>query len=882
MGNQGSAVWKLNSGIFGAYVLVTMLVTYPAIAGLVIPYAIPGAGGDSRYFLWHLWWVKHALLDLGTSPTFTDSIFYPTGGVLFLVSPFNELAALTLQPLVGLTRTYTLLWLFSFPTAGFTTYLLGHHLTGNRWAAFVGGLIFAFSARHYAHGVSHLGLWTIQWLPLYALALFLLLKRPSLKTAVLTSASFILAVTSEHVYYVFYFVIPVTALFAAYYGFAARSRPQPVRFWTAFAGSILVGLILVSPIYLHIIPNRNQDFIQGRGDGVVAYSADVLAYLTPAEKHPVWHKIVAPAYERIGGNEEENTIFIGYAAITLMLVGLKAQRNRAARFWLLLGGLAFLFSLGPILHLYGPVKVTAEDIETYVALPYSLLVNLPLIDLLRAPARMAVTVQLAVAILATYGLKATARHWRGAWRLGAYTALGVFILFESLFQFPYRLDTTTLIPPPIYQEIAGEKNDLAVLEVPSRRKSRNLVPTKGIGRGSAFYLMYYATIHRHPLLGGESSRTPAAPALFLDTTAFVRELMHPTDPAEDRPDILATGNNELVKHGAELLARHKIGYVVLHRDLLAGEMDGSGQPAPEPVLRQALGEPFYDDGQVAGFRVPQGDAPAASTAEALIVGDGWYPRVELDGRPARWMRRTGTLLIYEPEPGLARLSITAFAPMANFARVTTTVNGVPLETFQIAPASDAPEPHLTRAFWLTPGANEIKFEVQPVGAPTEQLDPHVYLGAYDISLLPALAEQDVAPGVRRRINLADKVELLGYDPPAGPLQAGQALRLTLYWRALQPLDESYKVFVHMVDREGTLIAQRDSIPFNWMLPTTAWGDDEVIKDDYEVTIPPDIPPGSYQIRAGMYLLQTMQRLNVYEEGAPTSADSILLGDIDIK
>ena len=124
MASARSSVLGLNLIIYSAYVLVTIAVTYPVVKGLVYPYVVPGAG-DSRYYLWHLWWIKHALLDLGKSPTFTDVIYHPRGGPFFWATPFNELASVSLQPLVGLTRTYTFLWLFSFATAGFTAYLLG-------------------------------------------------------------------------------------------------------------------------------------------------------------------------------------------------------------------------------------------------------------------------------------------------------------------------------------------------------------------------------------------------------------------------------------------------------------------------------------------------------------------------------------------------------------------------------------------------------------------------------------------------------------------------------------------------------------------------------------------------------------------------------------
>jgi len=381
------------------------------------------------------------------------------------------------------------------------------------------------------------------------------------------------------------------------------------------------------------------------------------------------------------------------------------------------------------LHLYGPVQITGKDFEMNVVLPYSFLATLPFVDVLRVPARLSVTVQLAVAMLATYGLDSVTKNWPGLWRIGSYATLGVFILFESLFQFPYPVENTALIPPAIYKEIAQEKNQLAVLEIPLRQRSDDLVPTGGFHRRTTYYYMYYATIHQHPLIGGESARTPPASANFLDTTVPIRELMYPTDLINNSPDIIATDNAGLIKYGPKLLAEHNIGYIVVHRNYL----DESSQQGLIQILTQALGDPFYDDGHVAGFRVPPKNTLAPVTYEAFILGDGWYPRAELYNQPVRWMSQTGALLIEKSESILTQLSITAFSPMSNIVMVTMTVNNVPVETFQVTPNPEKPKTHFTRTFTLASGSNEVKFKVQPVGQPIQQLDSRVYLGVYDIS-----------------------------------------------------------------------------------------------------------------------------------------------------
>ncbi len=111
-------------------------------------------------------------------------------------------------------------------------------------------------------------------------------------------------------------------------------------------------------------------------------------------------------------------------------------------------------------------------------------------------------------------------------------------------------------------------------------------------------------------------------------------------------------------------------------------------------------------------------------------------------------------------------------------------------------------------------------------------------------------------------NLGDQVEFLGYDLTPDEVRAGEAMHLTLYWRALDEMEVSYTVFVHLLDKENRIWGQRDSVPGNGTLPTTRWVEGEVIADEYEFTVKTDAPPGEYLIEVGLYDAQTGQRLPV--------------------
>ena len=92
----------------------------------------------------------------------------------------------------------------------------------------------------------------------------------------------------------------------------------------------------------------------------------------------------------------------------------------------------------------------------------------------------------------------------------------------------------------------------------------------------------------------------------------------------------------------------------------------------------------------------------------------------------------------------------------------------------------------------------------------------------------------------------------GYTLSTPQVQPGDILQLDLFWRTDAPLSERYKVFVHVLDQNGQIVAQTDREPGGGQKPTTNWETNEQIVDRYGVLIPEDTPPGTYAIEIGLY------------------------------
>jgi len=124
--------------------------------------------------------------------------------------------------------------------------------------------------------------------------------------------------------------------------------------------------------------------------------------------------------------------------------------------------------------------------------------------------------------------------------------------------------------------------------------------------------------------------------------------------------------------------------------------------------------------------------------------------------------------------------------------------------------------------------------------------------------------------------VGDAISFLGWNG-AREIARGQTLPLDLIWRAERALDESYTVFAHLVDANGRVVADADSLPFSGLFPTTRWQVGEVLRDRHLLKLPNDLAPGDYAVEIGMYLPATGARLPV--NGA---ADKIVLTRVSVR
>jgi 4-amino-4-deoxy-L-arabinose transferase-like glycosyltransferase len=112
------------------------------------------------------------------------------------------------------------------------------------------------------------------------------------------------------------------------------------------------------------------------------------------------------------------------------------------------------------------------------------------------------------------------------------------------------------------------------------------------------------------------------------------------------------------------------------------------------------------------------------------------------------------------------------------------------------------------------------------------------------------------------INFGEQARLVGIDLPRRQGAPGDTLQLTLHWQALATAAKNWKVFLHLTDDQGNIVAQKDQIPGDGKLPLTGWVPGEYLIDDYSLAIPADAPRGTYLLKVGLYDANDGSRLPV--------------------
>jgi hypothetical protein len=104
------------------------------------------------------------------------------------------------------------------------------------------------------------------------------------------------------------------------------------------------------------------------------------------------------------------------------------------------------------------------------------------------------------------------------------------------------------------------------------------------------------------------------------------------------------------------------------------------------------------------------------------------------------------------------------------------------------------------------------------------------------------------------VRFGPHISLEGYTLQGESPAAGDIIQVTLFWRSQAAVQTRYKVFLHLVDGGGQIVAQRDAEPGGNQAPTTTWQPGQVVRDNHGLLVPPETEPGHYALLVGLYPL----------------------------
>jgi len=146
---------------------------------------------------------------------------------------------------------------------------------------------------------------------------------------------------------------------------------------------------------------------------------------------------------------------------------------------------------------------------------------------------------------------------------------------------------------------------------------------------------------------------------------------------------------------------------------------------------------------------------------------------------------------------------------------------------------------------------------------------------------PILTETDLPPlDGRPEATFGDAIAFLGYTLEQEEALPGQQAAVTLYWKCLRAMDEDHSVFVHLLDANEVMIAQRDMYPGQGTYPTSLWSPGEILADRFVLVLPETaLTPNVAVWEVGFYLLESGTRLPVHNAAGEVSGDNVRFGTL---
>ncbi|MBZ5590481.1 MAG: hypothetical protein LAO05_18170 [Acidobacteriia bacterium] len=508
------------------FLALAVAFTWPRVLHLRTVVPATKHDADVATYVWNFWWVRHAVVELRTSPLLTDRIIAPFGADLRLhtLGLLDALVAIPFAGWLGPVGSLNASIVLTMALNGLCAFLLARRVLGSGSAALLAGVLVEVSPTsgfHLTVGRPFLGsVWVI------ALALLFLLRLADGKQwrdAIGFGAALLAALLMD--FQVVLFASLWVGVLAVWLLATRHSDLLGRRFLTRAGAGSLVALVPFASIWLEaLLTARTKGFPVPSVADTLPYSMSITDVLTPEIAHATFG-LIPPL-------------------LALVAIGL-AFRDRTARVWLV-GGLFFsILVLGAYLR------------PTGIPLPFLGLHWLPGLDQFRTPYRFAVPASLGISIAGAQVLGVLVARLQPAWLRLAALALAVLCLFADarIQSWPPKPFPGQRYPTPaVYEAIAADPHDGLVLEVPVGFRSG----IERFGPEFADILVYHQIVHGKRLINGMVARLPSSIFAFYRGSPALRVLAGEALPVDQgaRADFDAK------------TAALDVRWIVVHRDMI--------------------------------------------------------------------------------------------------------------------------------------------------------------------------------------------------------------------------------------------------------------------------------------------------------------------------
>lgn len=380
-------VWS----ILGLSLIFTLLMLW----NFIFPLGSMLPDRDYALQLWNLWWVNEAITS-GQNPYITGLQYYPIGAhlgrhvlspgffpVTFLVWFFS--GASVFYPFY----TYKVIILLSYTLILFFSYLTLRKLGIAEWVAPIPAIGYTFG-NFYMNHMNRLHIISGFFIPLIALLVIVLFKKPVLKNGILTAAVMALGLYFTELTLFAYMAVALLCVSMIFFKeertlLLAKIRALGMKSIVLSSGIFLLvsGPFIYNWVMVEVVPPSFSE--------IYRYSSNLAGFFIPTpETVPLYGDLFATLSKRItAAHPEFYQSFIGFPMIILGTVAViwtvivtkdnRHNQKKIVWFCLFLSAVFFILSLGVTL------KVFSTD--TKILLPYALLASIPPFSTGRTPIR---------------------------------------------------------------------------------------------------------------------------------------------------------------------------------------------------------------------------------------------------------------------------------------------------------------------------------------------------------------------------------------------------------------------------------------------------------------------------------------------------------------